>query len=69
MRNSEVIARLDRMFAPDIRIRLNDRSLVIGFEVLTPTGADFIMRHDPIFEQDYDQVLAGANGITFEIVD
>lgn len=57
--------RLDRMFAPDIRVKLNESSRIDSAEAVTSNGASFMLRF-PLLGVDYDTALFASNGLTFE---
>lgn len=66
----QVIEAIDQAFRPDLRIRIDDNSIVTGFAPTTLEGAQFLLMHaGAILGADYNQALRLAAGLVFEVID
>lgn len=66
----EVIERLDRTFAPDLRVKINEASTVIGFTPVTQRGAAFLLESaGVILGANYDQAFREVYDLTIEVIE
>jgi hypothetical protein len=60
---------LERLFAPDIRVKIGSDDRVTAFELVSKQGATFYLgtyNHGGILGQRFDDVLRNSPDITFE---
>ena len=68
MNRATVIEKIDRAFAPDLKVRVTDDGMITGFAPVTQAGAEFLLhRAGDLLNADYDHVLRIATGLTFEV--
>jgi hypothetical protein len=61
----EVMKRVERMFAPDVSVRLNEKSEIQSYHAVSKPGAEFIARQS-LLGMDYDYAIFLSDGLTFE---
>ena len=59
LNHDETIAILDKFFAPDIRVTINEESRITACEALTIDGANFLLKN-AILDCDYDSIEFGV---------
>ena len=63
-----VLTKLDRFFAPDIKVRVNDEGEITGFVPVSHAGAEFLLRQvGQLAGLSIDEALHRGAGLTFEV--
>lgn len=63
-----ILTKLDRMFAPDLKVRIDDEGKITGFAPVSQLGARFLLRSaSELLGADYDRVRELGAGLTFEV--
>jgi hypothetical protein len=52
----DIIEKIDKLFAPDIRVKINEDSYITACEALTPAGAKFLLKN-AILDHNYDSII------------
>ena len=67
MSKEDVMKALDKLFAPDIQVKVGEESgEILGYRVVTDAGAVFAREHGPLLYRKYDDVLMEGAGLCFE---
>ncbi len=56
---------MDKVFAPDLRVMVNDKGIVVGVWPLTQAGFERLAKENT----SYDELLPLMEGLTIESVD
>jgi len=70
MKNNKALEQLEKLFKPDMQVKLNSNNQIIGTNPLTLTGVQLLLSYT-ILERDYDQVLKEFSyyGLCWEVIE